>query len=217
MGNFDRRKFPRVASDRVVSITRLDPRAALAHTVDMSAGGLRFQCIGLSVREGDLVRVTLTLGQRTLTLVGRLVRATALDQFTQDVAMQFLSLDESTRAALARFLPKDEDPDPSESRRQFPRLGLETMVSVSLTTPVEIVARACDLSEGGARFVVEGVELDEGDVLRICFRVGDQERTAVGQLVRLTDLDGLRQEAAVAFLDADNRLLEALRQETSGP
>jgi hypothetical protein len=208
----ERRKFPRVASESIVSITRLDPRQALAHTVDLSAGGLRFHCFGLSLREGDLVKVTLTLGERTLALHGRLVRVASLDQFTQDVAVQFVRLDAATQAALAPFLPDSHD-CPAGGRREFPRLGIETTVSVALTTPTEVVAQACDLSEGGARFVIEGVELDEGDVVRIALRIGGEERMAVGRLVRLTDLDGLRQECAVAFLDADPGLLEQLREE----
>ncbi len=211
--SFDRRKFPRVRSESVVAITRLDPRAVLAHTVNMSAGGLRFHCFGLALREGDLVKVTLSLGERTLLIAGRLLRVAPLDRFTQDVAMQFLRLDEETRHALAEFLPAAEPRGDDESRREFPRLRLETTVSVSLTTPIELLAQACDVSAGGARFVVEGVDLDVGEVLRISFRVGGEERAAVGQLIRLTDLDGLRQEAAVSFLDADELLLAALQRE----
>jgi PilZ domain len=82
---FDRRKYPRVRTESLVSIARVDTRQALAQALDVSIGGIRFQCVGLEVELGELLRVLLTIGDRTVSVVGKLVRVTELDGFTQEV------------------------------------------------------------------------------------------------------------------------------------
>ncbi len=50
---FDRRKYLRVLTEQVISIGRLDSREGLAHSLDLSLGGIRFQCVGLGVDVGN--------------------------------------------------------------------------------------------------------------------------------------------------------------------
>ena len=99
-GTFDRRKYPRVRTESLVSIARVDTREALAQALDVSIGGIRFQCVGLEVELGEVLRVLLTIGDRTLSVVGKLVRVTELDGFTQEVALSFTEID----AEALRFL-----------------------------------------------------------------------------------------------------------------
>ena len=84
----------------------MDSREALAHALDVSIGGIRFQCVGLEVELGEVLRVLLTIGERTLSVVGRLVRVTELDGFTQEVALSFTEVDPDTLRFLSSSLPE---------------------------------------------------------------------------------------------------------------
>jgi hypothetical protein len=106
---FDRRKFPRVRTESLVSIARLGAQPALASAMDLSRGGIRFQCVGLEVEQGERLRVTLTLGDQTIDVTGVLVRVTELDAFTQEVALCFGRIDNETLALLELHLPEAEE------------------------------------------------------------------------------------------------------------
>jgi hypothetical protein len=103
---FDRRKYPRVRTESLVSIARVDTREALAQALDVSIGGIRFQCVGLEVELGELLKVQLTIGERTVSVTGRLVRVTELDGFTQEVALSYTEVDPETQRFLATNLPE---------------------------------------------------------------------------------------------------------------
>jgi PilZ domain len=103
---FDRRKYPRVRTESLVSIARVDTREALAQALDVSIGGIRFQCVGLEVELGESLRVLLTIGDRTVSVVGRLVRVTELDGFSQEVALAYTEVDADTQRFLAGNLPE---------------------------------------------------------------------------------------------------------------
>jgi len=108
--SFDRRKFPRVRTESLVSIARLGSQpATLASALDLSRGGIRFQCVGLEVEQGERLRVTLTLGDQTVDVNGVLVRVTELDAFTQEVALSFGRIDNETLALLDLHLPEAEE------------------------------------------------------------------------------------------------------------
>jgi PilZ domain-containing protein len=111
---FDRRKYPRVRTEALVSIARVDTRESLAHALDVSIGGIRFQCVGLEVDLGETLRVQLTIGARTVQVVGQLVRVTELDGFTQEVALSFTDVDPETMRFLAQNLPEGYELEPNE-------------------------------------------------------------------------------------------------------
>ena len=111
---FDRRKYPRVRTESLVSIARVDTRESLAHALDVSIGGIRFQCVGLEVDLGEILRVQLTIGSRTILVEGQLVRVTELDGFTQEVALAFTNVDPETLRFLASNLPEGYELEPNE-------------------------------------------------------------------------------------------------------
>ena len=111
---FDRRKYPRVRTESLVSIARVDTRETLAHALDVSIGGIRFQCVGLEVDLGEVLRVQLTIGNRTILVEGQLVRVTELDGFTQEVALAFTNVDPETLRFLAQSLPEGYELEPNE-------------------------------------------------------------------------------------------------------
>lgn len=88
----DRRKYPRVRTDAVMAIRRVDEDTKLAHGVDLGIGGIRFFSVGLELELGDRIEVTFTLGRDTATVVGKTIRVIDLDAFTQEVALSFLEV-----------------------------------------------------------------------------------------------------------------------------
>ena len=104
--SFDRRKYPRVMTESVVSIERISKPRGLAHALDLSMAGVRFQCVGLELDPGETVRVQLNLSDRTVSVVGTLVRVTELDAFSQEVALTFTDVDAETQELLRDALPE---------------------------------------------------------------------------------------------------------------
>ncbi len=208
---FDRRQFLRVNTDQLIAIGRLDDREGLAHALDLSMGGVRFQCVGLDVKPGEMLKVVLTLGESTKTLVGQITRAEQLDEFTQEVALCFVKMNDETRRHLEENLPWPDGESWRDERRTYTRVRLESVVSVARANLIDVVAQARDLSLGGIRFVVEGMELDLGDMLCVTLELDGSNMNVIGQLVRITDIDDFRQEVALAFFEVDAASLEVMR------
>ena len=106
---FDRRKYPRVRTEAVVSIAQVEAKDVLAQAVDLSLNGIRFQCVGLDVVPGELLRVTLNLDGNEVSAVGKLVRVTDLDAFTQELALTLIEVDARTLELLRENLSDFED------------------------------------------------------------------------------------------------------------
>lgn len=100
----NRRKYTRIERDAVLSVERDGSSGLMAQAVDLSVSGIRFHCFGLEVQQDELLRVHVTLGERTLCAVGRVVRLAQLDEFTQEVALQLVNLDPESRRVLEREL-----------------------------------------------------------------------------------------------------------------
>ncbi len=107
--------------------------------------------------------------------------------------------------------------DPSLDRRQYPRLPSEALLSIARVDERDRLAQAVDLSSGGIRFQCVGLELELGALVRVGFKLDDQEVSVVGKLVRVTDLDDLTQEYALAFAEADPGTLDLLHKKAGDP
>ena len=105
----NRRKYGRVMTDSIVCVEPLKTFRTLAQALDLSLGGIRFQTIGLELDPSQVIRVTLTLGEETRTVTGRIVRLTDLDNFTQEVAISFIEIDADTQRLLLEHLPEVEE------------------------------------------------------------------------------------------------------------
>jgi hypothetical protein len=211
---FDCRKYRRVSSDSLVSLGRMDTGSALAHAVDLSIGGIRFTAVGMEVAEGEILRVRLTLGERTATLVGQVRRAVKLDEYAQELGLVFTKMDPETQALLAENLPElGEWDSEGDERRGQPRAMFEGVLSVSRASLFDVAAQARDLSVGGLRFEVEGLDLELAETLQVVLNLDGYEARVIGQLVRVTEIDGDRQEVALAFFDVDPETLERLEEQ----
>lgn len=85
----DRRKYPRIATDQVISFAMLDARDQLGVGKNLSAGGIRFEAVGCELNQGDLIRVTFNLGEHTVVAVGEVSWAIEVDSFTTDIGLVF--------------------------------------------------------------------------------------------------------------------------------
>ncbi len=106
---FGRRKYPRVKTEVLFSITRVDASDGVAYAVDLSLGGICFQCVGLEFGVGEFLRVSLNLGETEVSAIGKLVRITTLDAFTKELAMAFVEVDARTLKLLEEYLEEAEE------------------------------------------------------------------------------------------------------------
>ncbi len=91
-----------------MSVARIDTSSSLATGLDVSLGGIRFQCVGLDLEVGDVVRVGLTLEDQTFSVVGTLLRVTELDAFALEVALAFHEIDPDTQSLLEEILSPED-------------------------------------------------------------------------------------------------------------
>ena len=90
----ERRKFPRIATDQVISFAPVDySNEHLAVSTNVSAGGIRFEAVGCEIDMGDVLRVTFNVGESTVEAVGKVVWSTEMDPITMDVGLEFISID----------------------------------------------------------------------------------------------------------------------------
>lgn len=89
----ERRKYPRINTDQVLSFSPVESENRLAVSRDISIGGIRFEAVGCEMSLGDIIRVTFNVGDQTLVAVGRVVWATDTDPISMDIGLEFLEID----------------------------------------------------------------------------------------------------------------------------
>jgi hypothetical protein len=89
----ERRKYPRIATDHVISYAQIDASEQLAVSRNVSPGGIRFEAVGCEIAQGDTIRVTFNLGSHTVVAVGRVAWAIETDPITMDVGLEFIQID----------------------------------------------------------------------------------------------------------------------------
>ena len=89
----DRRKYPRIATDQVISFAPVETRDLLGVGRNVSPGGIRFEAVGCEIDLGDDLRITFNIGDDTVVVIGRVVWATEIDPITTDVGIEFLEID----------------------------------------------------------------------------------------------------------------------------
>ena len=99
----ERRKFPRIPMDQVVSFGVLGQLDQLGRALDLSAGGIRFQVVACEINLGERLRLTFVVLDQQVTAVGTVVWATDIDPLTVEVGIQFNEIDARGQALLADF------------------------------------------------------------------------------------------------------------------
>ena len=95
-GRRERRKFPRIATDQIVSFAPVDYSGdRLAVSKNVSAGGIRFEAVGCELEFGDTIRVTFSVGEHTVVAVAEVCWVTEIDPISSDIGLAFLEIDPS--------------------------------------------------------------------------------------------------------------------------
>jgi hypothetical protein len=89
----DRRKYPRIPSDQLVSFTPFGGAPSLGDAGDVSLGGIRIKIVGCKFREGDLLVVNFNVGEQTIEAVGRVVWLKQMDDITVEIGLEFVRID----------------------------------------------------------------------------------------------------------------------------
>ena len=106
----ERRKYPRIATDQVISFSHVDAAERLGLSRDVSAGGLRFEAIACEIALGDVIRLTFQVSGEALEASGTVVWATELDAFATEVGVEFHDLDPRAPRLLAELERGQSEP-----------------------------------------------------------------------------------------------------------
>jgi hypothetical protein len=102
--------------------------------------------------------------------------------------------------------------------RRFARLSLDEPLMVAPFGGRETLAEICDVSLGGVRFRIVGLELQVGDMMRVTFNLSGESLTAIARVLRTIELDEITCEVAAEFARVDpwaaRRFEEALDRDS---
>lgn len=93
MGCSDRRKYLRIPTRQVLSISRseAEPQTALAQ--DLSVAGIRFEVVGCEIELAEVLTVRFQRHEeRVIRAMGRVGWCTEIDAVTQEVGLEFLEV-----------------------------------------------------------------------------------------------------------------------------
>ncbi len=99
----ERRKYPRISMDQVISFALLEKTDQLGVSKNVSAGGIRFEAVGCELNLGDIIRVTFNVGQHTVVAVATVNWATEVDPLTLDIGLEFNEIDPEALRILEEF------------------------------------------------------------------------------------------------------------------
>lgn len=99
----ERRKYPRIPTEQVLTIAPAGRAEVDAWGRDISAGGIQFQVIGCEIALGETLTVTLEMGYESIVVSGRVVWATETDAWITDVGLEFERTDAVALAQLERI------------------------------------------------------------------------------------------------------------------
>jgi hypothetical protein len=98
----DRRKYPRIRTEQLISFAFVETENRLGVTKNLSKGGICFEVMGCEIALGDVLRLTFNVQDQTVVAVGKVVWATDIDAFTQEVGLEFLDIDPFVLESLER-------------------------------------------------------------------------------------------------------------------
>ena len=104
LGSFARRKYVRIPTRQVVSISQADaaPRSALGK--NLSVAGIRFEVIGCEIELADVLTIDFQLEDQEISALGRVVWCIDVDPIVQEVGLEFLDLPPDSAEFLQSFL-----------------------------------------------------------------------------------------------------------------
>jgi hypothetical protein len=100
----DLRRHTRLPVDFTFLVEDRDGGGSLAHAVDISLGGIRFNSVGFNPEESDGLAARFSVGRETFSIPARVVRSRELDSFCHEVAARFHAMEPDTKQQLRRAL-----------------------------------------------------------------------------------------------------------------
>lgn len=100
----DLRRHTRLPVDFTFLVENRDGGGSLAHAVDISLGGIRFNSVGFNPEKADGMVTRFNVGKDFFAINARVVRARELDGFCHEVAVSFPDLEPDTKKQLRRSL-----------------------------------------------------------------------------------------------------------------
>ena len=104
----DRRKYPRIPTDQVISFSYVDAPSQLALGRDVSVGGIRFEVVGCEIDLGEVLRLSFNVDGETVVATGRVAWSTEIDPVTMDVGIEFVEVEPRAAELLAELAAKPE-------------------------------------------------------------------------------------------------------------
>lgn len=89
----ERRKYPRIHTDQLISFAPIESGDRLAVSKNLSVGGICFEVVGCEIALGEVLRLTFNVQDETIIAVGRVNWCTDVDAFTQEVGLEFIEID----------------------------------------------------------------------------------------------------------------------------
>lgn len=92
-GSSDRRKYPRIQTEHLISFAPIEASDRLAVSKNLSVGGICVEVVGCEMALGEVLRLTFNVQDETIVAVGRVSWCTDVDAFTQEVGIEFVEID----------------------------------------------------------------------------------------------------------------------------
>ena len=96
-------------------------------------------------------------------------------------------------------------------RRVHQRFIIDVIASIERADSGGVLGHVMDLSLGGIRLVCLGFKVELQNLLRVKLDLDGTEVTMMSRLVWIKKLDGLAQELALGFVEADAKSIEVLQ------
>jgi hypothetical protein len=103
---------------------------------------------------------------------------------------------------------------PKSDRRKYRRIATDQVISFAPVDARDLLGVSRNLSKGGIRFEAVGCEINQGDVLRVTFNVGDHTVVAVGSVVWATEMDPITTDVGIEFIEIDPAVVRLLDEFT---
>jgi len=95
-------------------------------------------------------------------------------------------------------------------RRKYTRLATDQIISFAMVDDAQRLAVGRDVSPGGIRFEAVGIELNEGETIRVTFNLEDETVVAIGRVAWATELDAFTTDIGLEFAEIDAESLAKL-------
>jgi len=95
-------------------------------------------------------------------------------------------------------------------RRKYTRLATDQIISFAMVDESQRLAVGKDVSPGGIRFEAVGIELNEGETIRVTFNLEDETVVAIGRVAWATEVDAFTTDIGLEFEDIDPEALAKL-------